>query len=275
MICVKKSIFFSNVYNCDDVKGNLDKMFSLMKRCKTDGLQMAYEDLISLNEEIFTRKLQENGVKIVCTHVKPRVACEDDKVFEKAINYCKDALKTLSRFDCEFLMITAFHVSDIKGMDDKQRARERLAEAFSVIVEEAKKYNIKVIVENISQLILPFSTVEDIEYLLSRVPGLHYCFETGNFVCTGTDNIFAFDKFCDRISMVHVKDFDIGEKGDYPCDSGIYVKHTDFGTGKAKLSQVMPKLIGKHPEIPYIIEIHDIHHPTQHIIQACDFVDLF
>ena len=267
---MRKSIFFVNVYGCTEVSGNLDKMFSLMDETGTFGLQLHISELMSLDGEKFKSLLKEKGMRVDCVHVTPRLLSEDEEIFEGAVRECEKALSDIALFDCKRLMVVPFTPSDVK---DRTRARERFAKALRIIVEKAKEYGISVIIENISQQILPFSSVEDVEYLLDTVKGLGFCFDTGNFVCTKYDSVLAYEKLKDRICMVHVKDFAICQEGGYMCDSGIRVKHTDFGKGDAKLDEVLTLLYKNNPDIPYVIEVHNEMPPKSDVVDACRFFD--
>lgn len=270
---MKKSIFFVNTYGCPDAEHDLSKMFALMKEYNISGLQIPYDDLLKLDRDEFKRHLTESGTELVCTHVVQRLFAKDDLDFDNALNVCRKALEDISFFGCKYLMPMAFHTADVDGFSDKERARERLAEGLEILTKESEKYGIRIIVENISQTILPFSTVEDIEYLINRVPELDFCFDTGNFVCIKADTVEAFERLKDKISMVHVKDFGICQSGGYKCDSGINVEHVDFGTGGTSLCDVMKKLTEYKPDIPYIIEIHSCCPEKSAIEQACNFFD--
>ena len=270
---MKNSIFFINIFNCDEVKGNLQKMFALMKKLNVSGLQMSYDEVKSFDTAEYKKALDCNGVKLVCTHITPRLLSKDELVVKSAIDECVQALKTVSPLGCEYLMVVPFHPDDVDGMQDKTRARETFAQALKIIVDEAKKYSVKIVIENISQLILPFSSVEDIEYLIDAVPGLCFCFDTGNVVCIGEDAEKAYEKICGIISMVHIKDFGLCTSDGYGCDSGRMVKHVPFGEGEAKLREILRKHSKVKPATSYIIEIHS-EAPREGLVeQACKFAE--
>lgn len=267
---MNKSIFFVNVYGCPDVSGDLGRMFALMQQTGVSGLQMHYAELMRLDVENFSRLLERNGAFVECVHVTPRLLSSDDKVFTEAVAECERALEDISFFGCKHLMISPFTPYDV---DDRIRSRRRLAEGLSLVAKKAEKYGIRVVIENISQLILPFSTHEDIEYLLDSVKGLGFCFDTGNFVCTKQDTLEAFERLKDRIDMVHVKDFAVCSEGGYACDSGINVVQADFGTGKARLCEVLPLVFKHKPDVPYIIEVHNEAPCINDVVNACGFFD--
>ena len=267
---MKKSIFFINVYGCPEVSGDLDKMFSLMKNVGATGLQFHISELMNLDADKFKDLLSKNGAYVECVHVTPRLLCDDEEIFAAAIKECEDALEYISSFGCKRLMVVPFTPSDVK---DRQKARERFAKGLGFVVKSAEKYGIFVVIENISQLTLPFSTADDIEYLLDNVKGLKFCFDTGNFVCTKADAVSSYEKLKDRIDMVHVKDFGICESGGFACDSGINVEHVDFGTGDANLVEVLHFLYKNSPNVPYVVEVHNAMPPKDDVVKACDFTD--
>jgi sugar phosphate isomerase/epimerase len=267
---MNKSIFFINVYGCPQVSGDLDKMFSLMKKVGASGLQFHITELMNLDADKFKEQLSENGAYVECVHVTPRLLSEDEEIFKEAVKECEDALGYISSFGCKRLMVVPFTPFDVK---DRQKARERFAKGLRLVVKSAEKYGISVVIENISLLALPFSTAEDVGYLLDNVKGLAFCFDIGNFVCTKSDAFTAYEKLKDRIDMVHVKDFGICESGGFACDSGINVKHVDFGTGNAKLEKMLCLLYKNNPDVPYVVEVHNEMPPMDDVVGACDFTD--
>ena len=267
---MKKSIFFINVYGCPDVSGDLDKMFPLMKQIDASGLQFHITEIMDLDAQRFITLLSENDAYVECVHVTPRLLSADEEVFAEAVKECEDALEYISAFGCKRLMVVPFTPSDVK---DRNKARERFAQGLRLVVKLSEKYGISVVIENISLLTLPFSTPDDIEYLLDNVKGLKFCFDTGNFVCTKLDTIKAYERFCDRIDMVHVKDFGICESGGFACDGGINVEHVDFGRGDAKLREVLHLLYKNNPDVPYVVEVHNEMPPRDDVVKACDFTD--
>ena len=267
---MKKSIFFVNVYGCPDVSGDLDKMFLLMNEIGASGLQFHITELMSLDATKFKALLKENEASVDCVHVTPRLLAEDDEIFAEAVKECETALENISQFGCKRLMVVPFTPFDVK---DKKTALERFAEGLRLVIEKAEKYGVSVVIENISLLTLPFSTLSDVEFLLDNVKGLKLCFDTGNFVCTKIDTIEAFEKFRSRIDMVHVKDFGICSEGGFECDSGINVDHIAFGKGEAKLEEVLKLLYNNNPDVPYVVEVHNEKPPKDDVIQACRFSD--
>ena len=271
-----KNFFFVNTYDCPDIKGDLDKMFCLLKEENIKGLQIPYDNLVALDKEDFKRRLDEGGIKLLCTHIVARLLSKDENVFEKAVSGCKRALEYIKYFDCKYFMIVPFTPSDVEGFEDRERAMQSFIKGLRLITEEAKKYDIKVAIENISQLILPFSKVEDLEYILNNVEDLGFCFDTGNFLCTGVDDTTeAFERLKDKIEMVHIKELEVCGEDGLRCDSGRFVRHTDFGKGETKLTYILSKLCEHNKDVPYIIEVQDSAPEKSWIKQASRYFDEF
>ncbi|MBQ8759756.1 MAG: sugar phosphate isomerase/epimerase [Clostridia bacterium] len=274
---MQKNFFFVNTYDCSDIAGDLDKMFNLLEEENIKGLQIPYDNLTALDKEDFKKRLNESGVRLVCTHIVARLLSKDETVFESAINGCKRALEYINYFGCEYFMVVPFTPTDVEGFDDRPRAMQNFIKGLKIITEEAKKYGIKVIIENISQLILPFSKIEDLEYILDNVKELGFCFDTGNFLCMGIDDTTeAFERLKDRIEMVHIKELELcGVEGGLGCDSGRYVRHTDFGKGQTNLSVMLSKLYENNKDVPFIIEVQNGSPELSWIKQASKYFDEF
>jgi pimeloyl-ACP methyl ester carboxylesterase len=122
-----------------------------------------------------------------------------------------------------------------------------------------------------------FTEMEDLISVIDEVTSWDWIDETKVFLLGssmgGLVSAMTAEKLKDRIDMVHVKDFGICESGGFACDSGINVKHVDFGTGNAKLEKMLCLLYKNNPDVPYVVEVHNEMPPMDDVVGACDFTD--
>lgn len=94
--------------------------------------------------------------------------------------------------------------------------RAEVCEALCRTREVAQMCGIMLSIENFSTADVPFSSFDDIEYMLANVKDLKFNFDSGNFFCMGLNVLTAFEKFKDNTVGVHVKDWVYADKGILP-----------------------------------------------------------
>lgn len=101
-------------------------------------------------------------------------------------------------------------VPDVKGVKclaDKFAARDRIVTGIKQIVQYASEIGITVSMENYSMHTHPYSTIDEMLYLMEHVPGLRYTLDAGNFYCVKEDVLKAYEVLKKYIVHAHVKDW--------------------------------------------------------------------
>ena len=119
----------------------------------------------------------------------------------------------------------------------------------------AKPYNITVVVENFSDNRCPFSTVSDIDLLLSENPNLYYTLDTGNFWFNDVDALSAAERYQDRIRHVHFKDITPSESGSISVN-GKACESNEIGSGIINFPGIIDILNGTGYDGTVSIEIN-------------------
>lgn len=250
-----KGIFYNNVNRCDGLADDYSAMMSFLKENGISGIQFDYSDIENLPNGL-SAALDEYGISTLCIHIVCHLMSKDDAVFSAALELCGKAIERAEQLHCKRVMIVPAYTDDVNGPDDKERAAVRMAEGLRCLARRAEQSGIEIFIENISSTLLPFSTPEEILRLLNEAHGIHFNFDTANFVCVECDTKEAYNRLRNFTEMVHVKDFGYVEKGGFLCDNGKRLYGVPYGTGLAKLNEVMPMIFAEHPDIPYIIEAH-------------------
>lgn len=268
-----KGIFYNNISHCEGLADDYSAMTSFLKENGISGIQFDYSEIKQEPRELFAT-LSENGIEILCIHVVCHLMAKDDTVFSAALEQCSEVIDTAKRLSCKRVMIVPMYTEDINGLDDKERATARMAEGLRKAVNMAKEKETLIFIENISSTLLPFSTPKELLTLLNEAPGVHYAFDTANFVCVGCDTEEACRSLENYTEMAHVKDFGYVEEGGFLCDNGKRVYGVPFGTGLAKLNRIMPQIFAAHSDMPYIIEAHS-KVQKQDIKEICEYLNNF
>ena len=231
---MRKSIFFGEIRHLDRVSaGEYDSVFAALRQLGIEGFQFAERDIARLDVEGLLCAMRRHGLCADVIHTAIPLLSADDATFAAACEKAKDMLDLLRRFSCTRLMIVALPVTDVAGEGDRERAMARMIEGLTHIVKEANGRGIEIYIENFSKPLLPYSSVSDIERILDAVPEVKYTFDVGNFICVGEDPFRAYTRLCDRISLLHLKNFTpTADENGIPCADGHRVKGVAFDEGE-------------------------------------------
>ena len=160
-------IFFYDILNSPDFQDlDLNERFLKLKKMGISGFQIGDDEIFSVGEEVLLSALTQNGLRAEVIHVCPPLMNKDDAIFEGAVEQCIAAFDLLDRFSCKRMMVVPAPRSDVENASDRPRGQRRMAEGLRRIVSAAKPRDIEIYVENFSTLHAPFSTADDILYLL-------------------------------------------------------------------------------------------------------------
>ena len=269
---MKLAIFDNNFINKDTEKLPFNERADIIKSFGFSGMHWSYPDPLNEYKECYGPA----GFTAASIDVLARITSADDGVFNKAMEVIYKSLAYAKEIGCTDAMIVPCYVEDIDGEEDLPRARERMIEGLKLAVREAKKYGVRVSIENFSTPKLPFSYVKDIRYILDSVDGLYFTFDTGNFVCVGEDGVEAYKALKDRIVLMHLKEFgEVDGPGDRVifrrCDNK-YLYGKKFGEGLSKMDEILAMASKDFPDIWYEVEHHYFELGCDDVKEISDFV---
>ena len=147
--------------------------------------------------------------------------------------YKRDAALQLDRCDelgCKLLMLVPEVSEEFLKTAKRSDIRNQIVTYAQYVTEQAYCHKIQTVIENYSFTNYPFSSSEDIDYILNQIPGLSFLLDTGNFWFGNTDMLEAARKFANRTAHVHLKDLSINENGSLKID-GKCADSVTIGSG--------------------------------------------
>ncbi len=138
--------------------------------------------------------------------------------------------------------------------NERLEALKYTTEYIDFFVREAKKYNIKIAIENFSNIKTTLAYISDIEYILNCVPDAGYVLDCGNFWFSGGDVTEACRHFASRIVHVHLKDID--DTLDGLCVNGKTARSVPIGEGILPIYDVINVLLKDGYDSFFTIEIN-------------------
>ncbi len=145
----------------------------------------------------FCKELKECGMNLESLHEFVTLTTRDDS------ETLKKYLSVAAGYGCKYFLIVPGYADSV---ETKKEAADRTIERLIPLSEFALENGIQLTIENFSQVLTPYSTPEELLYILENVPKLKYTYDTGNFSYLSLDVNEAFDKLKNYIGYVHAKD---------------------------------------------------------------------
>lgn len=156
----------------------------------------------------------------------------------------------------EAVRLKADNVLIVPGMESP----ENIVAGMRAAVKYGDVMGIRVCMEPLDRLDSPYNNIAGLEYFLDSVPGLYCCFDTGNLILRGEDELAAFGRVKDRVIGLHLKDrtwekanVDDAEK---VCADGRTVYPAPVGDGVIRMEEILDAA-DSAATLPLIIELYD------------------
>lgn len=176
-----------------------EKLLSAAKRNGLDAVEIFDYEFDSISASVYRKIIEDSGLFTAAV-----IAAERDR--GKWAEKSKKLVEYAALMGTERVMAVPLISSD----------RTEVFEALCRTQEEAQRCDIMLSIENFSTADVPFSSFDDIEYMLTHIKDLKFNFDSGNFFCMGLNVLTAFEKFKDNTVSVHVKDWVYADKGVLP-----------------------------------------------------------
>ncbi|MDD2647617.1 MAG: sugar phosphate isomerase/epimerase [Eubacteriales bacterium] len=129
--------------------------------------------------------------------------------------------------------------------EDKNAAREKMAEALRFCVNEARARSLRLVLEDFDSDKALYGSIEDLKWFMDSVPDLGCAFDTGNFIYHADDALKAYDVFRGNIAHVHLKDrAEDARYGASPlrCVDGRVLYPAYVGSGIIPIAKILDRL---------------------------------
>lgn len=117
------------------------------------------------------------------------------------------------RLGCSLFMLVPEVDETVSHSVSRNMLRNQIVTYAHYVTAQSLHCNIHTLIENYSRLYCPFSTLEDLDYILKELPDLHFLLDTGNFWFNDIDTEFAVRKYAVKTAHVHLKDLSYSEQG--------------------------------------------------------------
>ena len=209
--------------------------------------------LLSFDE--YKENFKKYNIRLKTVQIITSFAEGSEEKYLTEIQKAKEDISTAEELGAEFVMVVP-EVFDVNTEEDKIKTRDIIIKGMRELVEYAKGTSVTVTMENFSLYEFPYSTIEEMEYILENVPGLKYTLDSGNFYCVKNDVLKAYDRLKNYVVNVHLKDFCDDEEGiierpDLPKADGCAL-----GDGNVPIKELLLKLKDDNYKGDLVFEIN-------------------
>lgn len=224
------------------------------KQCFTDMCQMLVGYGIR-NLDLMEPEVEEYGLAEVKKQMdiyNIRTACFISFISmnignkQKIQDRIKRAIEMAKELKSKLLMLVLTPQNEIEQFNkkSKQILITEIEEHLRWAVEEARKYGIKVCIEETPNYELPVCSAKDCLHILNNVPELGLAFDTGNMIPAEDDPFDFYQKTKKFICHVHLKDVMYTEEKSWDkCKDGRYIKGCVYGHGIIPVNELKKRLI--------------------------------
>lgn len=222
---------------------NMSQMFSYAKELGFEAIEFVNHDFNRHNVPAIKEMLEYSGLKVSCINGHFGLASCDNMEFRNGIDKVKKMADDAVSLGAHCIMVVPALRSNISGIEDKFRAANRIIEALKEVVSYGNEIGITITVEDFPDINYPLSTIKEMEYILTSVPGLKLTLDSGNFLPAGEDIINAYNHLWSYVENVHIKDWELSPDNQGTiCADGKWIRGGLHGKGLIDQEEVLKSL---------------------------------
>lgn len=240
--------------------GSFRNMLMAARRCGINYVDLSFVETEMYGLQNVKQILQMTGAKVnCCISMLKMQAC----TLEQAKTQIGKELAEAAELGADKLLVVPFEVSCGNDPDERRKTADHIVEMLQMAVEMAKGTGIKICIEDTPSCFIPLSTAAECKYVLEKVPGLGFAFDTANMIPGGDKEPLAFyEELKEYICHVHLKDIQYTDK-EYadPCSDGRRITCVRSGEGIIPVKEIMERIIADGYKGSAMLEYTD---PKEH-----------
>ena len=249
---MKLSIMTLNMFINAFIKYRFDQDMEDLSECYQEMMELlrdtGYEavDITSFETTIFTidiikSVLKANNLKVGSYIYMDKFSSMDEDGFAERVEKAKKSIDDAILLETKVVMLQPQAQEDIANFTPEE-IRGQLIRHWKPVVEYALGKDIHVVVEDTPDLKMHFCTTEELQEVLSAVPGLEVVYDSGNMLLIDEDPVTYYDTFADKTAHIHLKDMRNADSSDRFADTakdGSKMTVAPTGTGMVNIKTVI------------------------------------
>ncbi len=267
---IQLGAFYSQVEAGVLEKGlTLDEALSEAKKHSIDWVDVNADYFYKIPPKEFSEKLKKHGIGISSVHGLTVCDVSSGERINEAIRSMKERMEFAKIAGSKFFMIVPQAAPNYRE-DMKDEFVNGFRRLFSEVARYGKEIGIQATVENFSLISLPYTSFDDIRWLLENIPEIMYTYDSGNYTLAGFDEVEGAKMFYDRTVYSHFKDVEVvKEKTPFLYD-GLYYDGPALDDGIVKNNEVLDFFKEKGYDGIITIEICSAKNEFEKLIVSAD-----
>lgn len=265
--------FWDNIYELYRLKKveSIDCAFEDAKKIGVESVDIPSSVFHEISPENVCRLLRRHGLKAASVHSAFRINYKDGESIKAALEKSKKMVDAARAAESPYLMLVPMPEADMENYckDDFKYAIINLLRDITGFASQA---GVTITIENFSLPEYPYSTTEEILYILNAVPGVKYTYDTGNFVFVNDEMLRALDILYDYTVHVHLKDWIFSPENPLVKRHGAGFEGTAIGSGFLPVAEAVAKLKSMNYNKAVTIEIASNLPVYERYRQSADFI---
>lgn len=258
----------------------LAEAFSIARTHGITALDISAEELEEIQPEQLKKLTDQYDMHVASVHGFMVCGVETETEYAESLRNMKCAMKMAKCVGSKFFMpVPQKKVKEDNGVnvESKDIFVKGIRRLFSDLTSYGKELGLTVIVENFSLTEYPYTSYEDIDYLMAHNPDMRYAYDIGNYTLAGFDELEGVHRFIDKIEYVHLKDLKETEESPYTLfRNGKHYDSLELGGGNLRIQEALEFLAENNYQGPIIIEINSGPNFFDRAMQsACYLKDVF
>lgn len=204
--------------------------------------------------ETLSENLKKCGAHITSAHHAVRCDYTSSESVDKGVQEMKAAMRLAKRAGAPNFMIV-FCPVDEEDYSIKEQFKAQVRRVMPELVSYAKELGLTPTIEDYSTLLYPYSTFDDIGWLLTNNPDLMFNYDSGNFGLSLIDELEGAKLFANRTVHIHLKDLVKSDKEGLFLREGTYYDSVALGKGYLKNEEALKVMKNAGYDSAVIIEV--------------------
>ena len=188
--------------------------------------------------EEFAKRLEKHGIGISSVFGLTECDVSSGERIDEAIRSMKERMEFAKIAGSKFFMIVPQAAPNYRE-DMKDEFVNGFRRLFSEVARYGKEIGIQATVENFSLISLPYTSFDDIRWLLENIPEIMYTYDSGNYTLAGFDEVEGAKMFYDRTVYSHFKDVEVVKEKTCFLYDGLYYDGPALDDGIVKNNEVL------------------------------------
>lgn len=250
------SCFYNSIQAAVKEKGiTLDEAMKIAKESGIDAVDITPTMFSTTSElEEFFSLIKKYNISVSSVFLGEYCRMGTEADYTKSLAKMKDGINFAKRAGSKYFMAVPLIPLDAPDFEN-ELYRKEFRRLFANMVKYGIEVGVQVTVEDYSETKIPYSSYEDIDWLLDNIPELRFTYDSGNFPLVEIDELESVKRYADKTVHVHLKDLLVVDHETDILRNGKFYDSLELGGGYLKNEEALLHLKEKGYNGAVVIEV--------------------